>query len=123
MIDETEGDPELRELKIEEMRAGAEVFRMARELRGAHDQGEPAIAEARAGVESALNHQYEARLAVARAELERVRDRLGRMELDVARMGDRRGEEVDRMMERMLASPSRERSREPRERAAPPDRP
>ncbi len=107
VLGETEEDPELRVLKLAELRAGADVFDAVRRYREASQAGEDARATARDELVAVIGAQFDARQAVAQAELDRLEQRVERMRADIVRMDARRAEEIDRMLDRVERSPER----------------
>lgn len=107
VLADSEGDAELRDLMLAELRAGAEVFDAVRGIREASRLDEAAQTDARSYLESAVGIQLDARYAVARAELARLERRVNHMRDDIDRMDSRRGEEIQRMLERVGRSPER----------------
>lgn len=105
---QTEDDPELRALRLRELEAGLEVFEAMRSLRASFDRGETTREEVVEALAVKLGAHFDARLAVTRHEVERLRERLARMEGELEAMGDRRASEVDKMTERMLSTRGRD---------------
>jgi len=118
VLAETEGDGELRALKLNELQAGADVFDAVRRYREASREGDSARAAARGSLVDVLGAQFDARHAVARAELDRLEQRVERMRSDINRMDGRRSAEVERMLERVERPPER-REGERRDRRGP----
>jgi small-conductance mechanosensitive channel len=105
---QTEDDPELRALRMRELEAGMEVFEAMRSLRASFDRGDTSREEVVEALAVKLGAHFDARLAVTRHEVERLRERLARMEGELESMGDRRAAEVERMTDRMLSARGRD---------------
>ncbi|MEQ8770587.1 MAG: hypothetical protein RIB60_08770 [Phycisphaerales bacterium] len=113
VLAETEDDPELRVLKLTELQAGADVFDAVRRYREASRLGDSARTSAREALVAVIGAQFDARHAVARAELERLERRVDRMRADIERMDERRSAEIERMLERVDRAPERRERRRP----------
>ena len=98
-------DPQLAALRAREMAAGLAMASSTRQLAAAVRAGdERAAEEARVEVMRALERSFDARVASARLEMSRLRERLGAMESEVLDRRDRRDAIIAEQMRRIEQS-------------------
>lgn len=97
-----ERDPELAGLKVEQLRANLEMYRASRALHAA-GEGDDAQAKdrARRALVEALHNSFDAHLAVAHAEVERLEQRLDRLRRDIEQRERQRQTLIDAQLRRL----------------------
>lgn len=110
-----ENDPTAADLKLREFKAGAAMMRTIGEIRAAKfsPQADPErLRKAVAELRDRVAEQFEIRLAIHEHEISTLRDRLARLERELAEERSQRELLVDQRVERILADVDRRERRE-----------
>lgn len=119
-------EPELADLRLEQMRLGAELIDTMRRVRRAMDAGEMTQEEARSTVRGVATEHVMLRERIARVEIESLRKKLAERETELELAVDDRERVIANMTERMMRrgfGPRREGQGEPRGGDAQPKQP